>query len=180
MQDAFSPSQGSGSSAVGGQDERVWRVVAFPWSRREDLKALGGAVRELRARRYISQERLGELAGTHRNHVGGLERGEQNITFRMLVQLSRGLGVTLSELAVMYERNRMRQLGILPPPLPGHTSGSREAGDPPSVVGAGAAGSGSADPAPGGSPTRRASQRSAEPPAPLIPIDRSVARRTLR
>lgn len=37
--------------------------------------ALGGAVRESRARRGLSQEELGFRAGLHRNYVGAIERG---------------------------------------------------------------------------------------------------------
>jgi transcriptional regulator with XRE-family HTH domain len=38
--------------------------------------------------------------------VGGIERGELNITFRLLLKLTRGLNVPLSELVRLYERNR--------------------------------------------------------------------------
>lgn len=66
--------------------------------------ALGRAVREARARRGISQEELGFRARLHRNYVGAVERGEINPTFRILMQLSRGLGVELSQLVALYER----------------------------------------------------------------------------
>jgi transcriptional regulator with XRE-family HTH domain len=42
----------------------------------------------------------------HRNYVGAIERGEQNITFRILLKVVRGLNVPLSELVALYERNR--------------------------------------------------------------------------
>ena len=42
--------------------------------------ALGRAVRETRARRGLSQESLGYVAGLHRNYVGAIERGEINPT----------------------------------------------------------------------------------------------------
>jgi len=101
------------------------------------LRALGSAARELRARLGFSQESLGHRCGLHRNYVGSIERGEQNVTFRVLLKLVSGLGVPLSELVVMYERNRMRQLGILPPLLPGPWSGSVAAAGPSGVVDAG-------------------------------------------
>lgn len=66
--------------------------------------ALGRAVREARARRGISQEELGSRARLHRNYVGAVERGEINPTFRILMQLSRGLDFELSELVALYER----------------------------------------------------------------------------
>ena len=56
-----------------------------------DHARLGRAVRELRARRGLSQEELGFRAGLHRNYVGAIERGEINPTFRVLLKLERGL-----------------------------------------------------------------------------------------
>lgn len=77
-------------------------------------RALGATVRELRARRDLSQERLGERSDIHRNYVGAIERGEINPTFRMLLKLAYGLDVPLTELAAVYERQlasrRARQL----------------------------------------------------------------------
>lgn len=68
---------------------------------------LGRAVRELRARRDLSQERLGFHSGLHRNYVGAIERGEINPTFKTLLTLSSGLIVPLSELVRLYERRRV-------------------------------------------------------------------------
>jgi transcriptional regulator with XRE-family HTH domain len=70
-----------------------------------DHDALGSAAREARARRGISQETLGFRAQLHRNYVGAIERGETNPTFATLLNLTRGLGVPLSELILLYERN---------------------------------------------------------------------------
>jgi transcriptional regulator with XRE-family HTH domain len=67
---------------------------------------LGRAVRELRARRVLSQEELGLRSGLHRNYVGALERGEVNPTFKTLMTLTRGLDVPLSMLMRLYERRR--------------------------------------------------------------------------
>jgi transcriptional regulator with XRE-family HTH domain len=70
-----------------------------------NLTALGAAVRELRARRGLSQEWLGFKAGLHRNYIGAIERGEINPTLRTLVRLTSGLVLPLSELVAVYERN---------------------------------------------------------------------------
>lgn len=67
--------------------------------------ALGRAVREVRARRGLSQERLGFRSDLHRNYVGAIERGEINPTFRTLLALSTGLSVPLSELLIVFERH---------------------------------------------------------------------------
>jgi len=67
---------------------------------------LGTTVRELRARRALSQEELGSASGLHRNYVGAIERGEINPTFKILLKLSAGLRVQLSELFALYEERR--------------------------------------------------------------------------
>ncbi|MDO8185419.1 helix-turn-helix transcriptional regulator [Conexibacter sp. JD483] len=64
---------------------------------------LGRAVRELRARRGLSQEMLGYRSGLHRNYIGAIERGEINPTFRVLIKLSDGLGFELSEIMALWE-----------------------------------------------------------------------------
>jgi transcriptional regulator with XRE-family HTH domain len=38
----------------------------------------GDRVRELRARKGVSQEALADQAGLHRTYLGGIERGERN------------------------------------------------------------------------------------------------------
>jgi transcriptional regulator with XRE-family HTH domain len=70
-----------------------------------DHDALAAAVRESRARRGLSQEELGARARLHRNYVGAIERGEINPTFRTLLRLVDGLGLRLSEVVGVYERN---------------------------------------------------------------------------
>jgi transcriptional regulator with XRE-family HTH domain len=70
-----------------------------------NLRALGAAVRELRARRGLSQEWLGFKAELHRNYIGAIERGQINPTLRTLMRLADGLAVPLSELVLLYERN---------------------------------------------------------------------------
>lgn len=59
----------------------------------ELLRAFGKHLRDLRKRRSLSQEKLAELAGLHRNYAGLLERGGSNPTLLAIVALGRALNV---------------------------------------------------------------------------------------
>lgn len=60
--------------------------------------ALGRVLRETRLRRGLSQEELGFQSGLHRNYGGSCERGEINLSFGVLVQLTHALDVSLAQL----------------------------------------------------------------------------------
>ena len=79
-------------------------MFVFASSRSPTHFALGRAVRVLRMRRGLSQEQLGLRSGVHRNYVGGVERGELNPTYGVLLRLCAGLEVPLSQLAALAER----------------------------------------------------------------------------
>lgn len=57
--------------------------------------------RSLRARRLaegLSQEAFAEVLGVHRTYVGGLERGEHNVTLRTVERLAAVLDVSALDL----------------------------------------------------------------------------------
>ena len=55
-------------------------------------------MRKLRQDQGISQETLAEMAGLHRTYIGGIERGERNISLLNLAAVAQALNVTLSGL----------------------------------------------------------------------------------
>ncbi len=58
----------------------------------------GKRVRQFRLERRLSQEKLAELADLHRNYVGGVERGERNVSLLNIVKLAHGLNVRVPKL----------------------------------------------------------------------------------
>ena len=64
----------------------------------------GELVRRLRLEKGLSQERLAELCGMHRNYVGAVERAERTPSIVAANKLARALGTTLSNMFVELER----------------------------------------------------------------------------
>jgi transcriptional regulator with XRE-family HTH domain len=63
-----------------------------------ERRALALAVKELRARRGLTQEQLADAAGVSRGYVGELEQGRRRPSFEGVVRVARGLEVELHEL----------------------------------------------------------------------------------
>jgi transcriptional regulator with XRE-family HTH domain len=55
-------------------------------------------VQRLRKAKGLTQEELADVSGYHRTYVGGIERGEENITIAVLEALGGALGVEAHQL----------------------------------------------------------------------------------
>lgn len=64
----------------------------------------GAMVRRLRLEKGLSQERLAELCGMHRNYVGAVERAERTPSIVAADKLARALGTTLSSMFAELDR----------------------------------------------------------------------------
>lgn len=61
-------------------------------------RALGHAIRGIRAAQGLTQEAFALKAGVDRSYYGAIERGEFNVTIDTLVKIADGLGVSASEI----------------------------------------------------------------------------------
>jgi len=61
-------------------------------------KIFGKAVRTYRGELDISQERLAELSELHRTYIGGIERGERNVSLENIQKIARALKVKVHDL----------------------------------------------------------------------------------
>jgi len=59
---------------------------------------LGKRIRDLRSKKGFSQEAFADHCGLHRTYMGGIERGEHNLTIGTLMTISKGLAISMSEL----------------------------------------------------------------------------------
>lgn len=60
--------------------------------------AFGTRVRELRNQRGWSQETLADIAGVHRTYIGGIERGERNVSLENIARIANALQTSASDL----------------------------------------------------------------------------------
>lgn len=60
--------------------------------------AFGKRVRELRTARGLSQEALALACNLDRTYIGGIERGERNVSLVNIEKIAAGLGVPAREL----------------------------------------------------------------------------------
>jgi transcriptional regulator with XRE-family HTH domain len=70
----------------------------MPPKKSKATRALGEAIRAIRAEQGHTQEAFAIRAGIDRSYYGALERGEFNMTVDTLVTVAKGLGVPTSEI----------------------------------------------------------------------------------
>lgn len=67
----------------------------------QDLRRrLGRNVQRLRADHGLSQEQFADRTGIHRTYIGGIERGERNVTLQTLERLALAFDLDPVELLV--------------------------------------------------------------------------------
>lgn len=54
---------------------------------------VGRNLRAYREARELSQEALADVLGYHRTYVGGLERGERNLTLKAVERIAASIGI---------------------------------------------------------------------------------------
>lgn len=72
--------------------------MSLPGVEGELQRAVGQNLRAYRERRGLSQEAFADLLGVHRTYMGGIERGERNLTLKTLERIAERTGVSPREL----------------------------------------------------------------------------------
>jgi transcriptional regulator with XRE-family HTH domain len=72
-----------------------------------DLQQIVGEnLRIYRQREGLSQEAFAEVLGVHRTYMGGIERGERNLTLRSVERLADALDIPAIDLLASPRRRR--------------------------------------------------------------------------
>jgi len=62
------------------------------------LEQFGNNIRELRRNKGFSQEGFADAVGLHRTYMGGVERGERNLSVLNIVKIIRKLEISPNEI----------------------------------------------------------------------------------
>ena len=73
-------------------------------SKKEILIKFGERVRELRKEKGLSQESLANQSDIDRTYISDIEKGERNISLKIIERLSETLQISLSELFKKIEK----------------------------------------------------------------------------
>lgn len=66
--------------------------------KQDTLISFGNRMRILRKGANLSQEKLAELSGFHRNYIGMVERGERNISLANISIIARTFNMSIQKL----------------------------------------------------------------------------------
>ena len=70
---------------------------------RSPQQRLGKRIRQLRLKKGWTQEQLAERTNRHWTYIGGIERGERNVTLQVIADIARALGI---EIQALFPRDR--------------------------------------------------------------------------
>ena len=70
-------------------------------------RRVGTNMRAIRDAKGLSQEAFADMLGVHRTYMGGLERGERNLTLKTVERLAERLEVDV-EMLICPSRSRVR------------------------------------------------------------------------
>jgi DNA-binding XRE family transcriptional regulator len=86
--------------------QKVFQRMSDPMPR--ERRALAQTVKELRARRGMTQEDVAHAAGVSRGYLGELEQGRRRASFEGVVRIAHALDIDLRELVELFQA-RLRE-----------------------------------------------------------------------
>ena len=78
--------------------DTIWSLMGLMVPDSDILMRFGTRVRQLRISKGYSQETFAARCGLDRTYVGGIERGERNLSIRNIEKIALALETTLAEL----------------------------------------------------------------------------------
>lgn len=73
-------------------------------------RLLGETIREIREQHEMTQRQLAEACGIHRVYLVGIEKGRENPSVRMIVQIAIALQILPSELFRRFSKRVMKAI----------------------------------------------------------------------
>ena len=74
-------------------------------------KVIGIRLRELRKLKGLNQEKMADLAGVNPKYYSEIERGQRNVTIKILEKITTNLDITLADLFRFPEDETLSQKG---------------------------------------------------------------------
>ena len=75
----------------------IHKCNLVPLKKNKHLIDLGCSIREIRKEKGFSQEQLALQANVDRSYIGGIERGERNVSFLTLIKIAECLGCDIAK-----------------------------------------------------------------------------------